>query len=166
MIKKILLIFIILLFFIPTAFWFVSNMQIELKDKETNELIDWKVIQVNYNNIPLKFVTNKGLVNFDFDFQGDDLWEFNIIINWNYLFLQNIWENDKKITIIYNQQEEKISDIVGANWKISNQEIIKITNYKLLILFVFFTIFIFTILFWWKLTYILLDRDVDKFKEK
>ena len=162
MIKKtITFIWIIFLMFFSSSnsYSYDSNVTITLKNQNWIN-INWKVIQVNYLIEQKKFLTNKGKIHFDKPSQE----QISIVINWNYINSDDFWEGNKEITIIYNEELEKIEKLIWLNWKISNQEKIILTNYKILILFIFFTLLSFTILFWGRLTYNLMHQDIDKYK--
>lgn len=156
-------IFFLLFFSLKNSYGYNSNVTIVLKNSNWID-INWKVIQINYLTEKKKLLTNKGKINFEIDFNKSNQNRILIIINWNSINSDSFWEENLKITIIYNEELEKIEKVIWLNWEISNQEIITLTNYKILILFIFFTLLSFTILFWWRLTYNLMYQDIDKYK--
>ena len=146
------------------ALWYTTDLKIELLDLNSNA-IDWKVIQVQYKSEQKKLLTHNGIIEFEIDVENNSEEQIIFIINWNYITSNSLWNETKKIVIIYDIEKEKINSLSWINGKIKNQEIITLTNYKVLIIFCFFTLISFTILFGWRLTYNLMYQDVDKLKD-
>lgn len=167
LIKKI----IVLIFSFFMFFWISHSYEKEITVKifDKNEMIlEKKVIWVWIEEWKTYLTNELWEIKFKYDFDilnnsnNDTL---TMKINWNYIYLKWISSELNLITIYYDKELEKIIKVNWIDWTINNQEIKKITNYYVLILFIFFTIFIFTILVGSTFVYIkLLWKDVINFQ--
>ena len=169
MLKKIILWFIIFFSIISFANAYKVDLWINIENTKwipiSNKVVDF----YNSNWWNLKLVSDdnwKIKMQFEYNDEKWEKWEsFSLNINWNYIYIEDFSPEIKNIKIIYNDINEKIEKVIWVNSKINNQEIKKLTNYKGLILFFFFTILSFVIMFWWMLFYQLLFKDVQNYQK-
>ena len=162
--KKILYFFIFLFSFISFSFWADINGEIKVINNK-NQLPLKNLVIIEKNNIEdiNKYLTTdnywKIYFTFPYDEEGVDL---NFNINWNQVILQKVTkDNNKNIEIYYDEDEQKIKKI-NFHWNkyIKNQEIIKLTNYTLLTIFIFFTLIIWTIILFTRIYYLQMLGDI------
>lgn len=165
--KKILFILIFFFLFSNISYWY--NIPITVTLKNLTLPIDNKWIDITYNRETRKLLTNEnGEVNLIIDYRENDF-EWNKIvwrIDWNYFSLSKYTNKIKNIEINYDSNKKEIIEILNVDWDlfIDNQKIIKNSNYKLLSIYILFTVFIITIFWGGRIIYNLLWDDIFKHK--
>jgi len=169
MIKKILIILSLVYLFTSSVSAYETNMTVDvtLKDQDYPLSWYWLVISVGGWKESKVLLTDKSWkLNFNYLFNSDSTDSITILVNWNYISLNKITSDFKWLTINYNNELQSIREVSWnwANISFTNQEIKQSTNYKLLLVYIFFSLLTSTILLWWRYIYNSLNKDIYKHK--
>lgn len=167
-VKIILLVFISLL--CTSDIWsaYQTNMTVSVSLKNQDYPIVWTWISItstNWGSENIILLTNSsGIVTFWYKYDSEVLKDLNLTINWNYISLTKITNEMKTININYDVQTQNIRDITWrwATISFTNQWVLQSTNYKVLLIYIFITLLIATILLGGRYLYTILDRDIYK----
>ena len=161
--KKIINIFLIVFFF----FWILSNVSayqvpVTLELKELTIPLKNKGIDVTINNSSYRYLTDEeGKIHFTYEYSEYEN-KLNLRIDWNSVLISEPESSLREVQIEYSTEENKIIDVITSSGsiKIFNQEVLKSSNYKLLLVYIFFSIIVFIVLWGWRVMYNLLLKDI------
>lgn len=167
--KNLKIIFLLLytLFTFQSVSAYQNNIVVNINIKDQDVPVSWLWVSITiWSSLNKTFITNQsGVVTFWFLYDSEDPKNISILLNWNYVYLTNIESILKDININYDIEAQSIREVtsIWAKTNFLNQEIIQSTNYKLLLVYIFISLIIMTILLWWRYFYSsLFDKDIYK----
>lgn len=169
---KLITLFSFFILSITLTHWYETQIKLDVTLQWKEGPVDNKVILYvwpQWENI--KYLTNKKWkieATFPFDSEKDQTLELRI--DQNRITVREFDSQDiEPITISYDKENNEITGVTGIKGGkvvVSNQEIVRSTNYPLLLTYIFLTVLILTIFGWWRYLYNELSRDIEKHRRK
>lgn len=162
---KKLLIFILLLspFSVEAA---TVSLEVQVLESSTRTPIENLVVRKQEGtSISQILVTNQeGKINSNFTFREDGT-RLGFRINGNNVFIESISSTVGTLIILYDTPNQEITGVnYGGRYVIENQQILRETNYRLLLIYGFFTALLALILTFTRIFYKFMDQDIFKHK--